>query len=428
MAHWTNLLLSLALALVLPACSGDDTGGNVMIASPPANTAPTFTSAASLTVPENAQGAVYTAEASDADGDILTYSIASGGDGALFTIDATGGAVSFLQAPDFEAPADGNGDNVYELTLEVRDGDGASDTLALTLTVLDEPDTAPVRYVDFLFSQIDVQADVPFALVDGQTLTMDIYSPAGDSETQRPVILVAFGGGFVSGDKADVAGLASNFAERGYVAAAIDYRILSGQPSDGNELLEAGLAATHDLFGAVRFFREDAEGANTFGTRSDAVFAMGISAGAIMALNAAVLDTQDTITDTRVQAYFDANGGVFGDVGGRTTTASTIQGALGFSGAVFDLSTIDAVSAPVYLAHEEFDPVVPCDTDAEGSSFTGLVLSGSCDIAPAYDAAGVRADTFIVAGAVGHVNFTAAQFNEILDGAARLFLETVIDP
>ena len=43
-------------------------------------------------------------------------------------------ALSFVQPPDFEAPADANGDNVYEVTLSVSDGQAMS-TLALRLTV-----------------------------------------------------------------------------------------------------------------------------------------------------------------------------------------------------------------------------------------------------------------------------------------------------
>src|SRR5690606_37829302 len=55
-------------------------------------------------------------------------------DAGDFTIDATSGALSFVSPPDFDAPSDSNGDNVYEVTLGVSDG-AASATLALTVTV-----------------------------------------------------------------------------------------------------------------------------------------------------------------------------------------------------------------------------------------------------------------------------------------------------
>ena len=59
--------------------------------------------------------------ASDPEGDELIFSIAGGADGALFEIDADG-TLAFIAAPDFEAPADADGDNVYDVTVAVSDG------------------------------------------------------------------------------------------------------------------------------------------------------------------------------------------------------------------------------------------------------------------------------------------------------------------
>ena len=102
------------------------------------NEAPVITSngggdTATLTVTENTVfvGAVV---ASDPEG-AVTYSIAGGADAALFTIDATTGALTFVTAPDFEAPADADGDNVYDVIVQASDGDGAIDTQALAVTV-----------------------------------------------------------------------------------------------------------------------------------------------------------------------------------------------------------------------------------------------------------------------------------------------------
>ena len=45
---------------------------------PPANRAPVFTSATAISIPENIAGTVYTATATDADGNALTFSLAGG--------------------------------------------------------------------------------------------------------------------------------------------------------------------------------------------------------------------------------------------------------------------------------------------------------------------------------------------------------------
>ena len=60
-----------------------------------------------------------------------------------------------------------------------------------------------------------------------QELFMDIYQPDGDTLNARPLIIWAFGGGFVFGSKTspDMVTLSSAFAKRGYVCASIDYRL-----------------------------------------------------------------------------------------------------------------------------------------------------------------------------------------------------------
>ena len=76
----------------------------------------------------------YTAVATDADEDPLTYSL-SGTDAALFTIDPATGVVSFITAPDFENPGDAGGDNVYDITVTASDGTNSTDqTVAITVT------------------------------------------------------------------------------------------------------------------------------------------------------------------------------------------------------------------------------------------------------------------------------------------------------
>jgi Ca2+-binding RTX toxin-like protein len=103
------------------------------------NEAPVITSngggdIAALTVTENTV-VVGTVAASDPDGTTPTYSIAGGADAALFTIDATTGALAFVTAPNFEAPADAGADNVYDVIVQASDGDGAADTQALAVTI-----------------------------------------------------------------------------------------------------------------------------------------------------------------------------------------------------------------------------------------------------------------------------------------------------
>jgi Ca2+-binding RTX toxin-like protein len=88
------------------------------------------------------QAMVTTVSAADADSPLVTYSIAGGADAALFTLDLVTGDLAFLAAPDFEAPVDADGDNVYEVIVAASDGLlGDTQTLAITVGNINE---APV--------------------------------------------------------------------------------------------------------------------------------------------------------------------------------------------------------------------------------------------------------------------------------------------
>jgi hypothetical protein len=83
---------------------------------------------------------VTTVVATDLDGgQALTYAIAGGADAGRFTINDSTGALSFAVAPDFENPMDADGDNFYNVTVQVSDGNGGTDTQAIKVTVQDIP-------------------------------------------------------------------------------------------------------------------------------------------------------------------------------------------------------------------------------------------------------------------------------------------------
>jgi VCBS repeat-containing protein len=123
----------------------DGNGGNVSstvtVTVNQINDAPVFP-ATGFSVAENST-TVGNVLATDADGDSLTYAKRGGVDVELFSIDAATGALSFNAAPDYETPGDTNTDNVYALTLSANDGEGATVSTAVTVTVTNIND-APV--------------------------------------------------------------------------------------------------------------------------------------------------------------------------------------------------------------------------------------------------------------------------------------------
>ncbi|MGB3409380.1 MAG: ExeM/NucH family extracellular endonuclease [Jannaschia sp.] len=107
------------------------------------NDAPVIVAPNAVEIAENTD-VVATVTATDVDGDALTFAISGGADAALFEVDADTGALSFIEAPDFEAPADAGGDNTYDVIVSVTDGT-ETDEQAIAVTVTDVAEGTPVN-------------------------------------------------------------------------------------------------------------------------------------------------------------------------------------------------------------------------------------------------------------------------------------------
>ena len=306
---------------------------------------------------------------------------------------------------------------------------GAAATLSTAL--------AEERFLDRVFTQVNVQSGVQFGagVREGEApepLLMDVYSPRGDGQSNRPVIVLAFPGGFTDGarDNPEMVFLATQFAQRGYVAASIDYRLIESRPRNTGDLQISVLMAVHDMRAAVRFFREDAATDNRFGTDGETILVGGISAGAVVAAVTSVLDEGDRLPE-EVLEYLAANGGMAGNSSDNTEFSSAVSGVFQISGAIRRLSWIEPGDAPIYAAHEELDPVVPCGT-LPGVAFVGfglaLTSSGACDMIPAARAVGVPTEFFLDRNAVSHIGYSNSELEEIFNDSAAFFFREVLQP
>jgi acetyl esterase/lipase len=158
------------------------------------------------------------------------------------------------------------------------------------------PGKAPLRYRDVVFAKVSVQRDVPYGSLSEQTL--DSYTPVGDRKRDRPALVWIHGGGFRSGSKsqANAAEAARAFAQRGYVAVSIDYRLLAAQ---GASQGEAALAARADAQTAVAWVRSHA---SKLGIDPSRIAVGGTSAGAATSL---LVGTDGT---SRVRAAISISG------------------------------------------------------------------------------------------------------------------------
>lgn len=384
------------------------------------NAAPMFDGDVSVSVSENTTS-VATTSATDVNGDRLTYAISSGADAADFEIDPESGSITFSEAPDFERPRDAGADNVYNFNVTVTDGNGGSDTAAFAVTVNNVPDE---RYVEELFSETTITDDILYATVDGQELVLNVITPVGDTETERPFVLLATGGAFAFTERALSIPIAERFVRAGYVGAVMDYRTRGSMPQ-GNEFVVAAQEATHDMLGAVRFMRANA---STYGIDPDKIVVGGTSAGAVMAIRAGTLDAGDPLTDDLI-ALLDSMGGISGNVGDHLDQPSSVQGVYAVSGGIFGLETIDIDSAPIYGAHNELDSVAPCATvmPPEFDLVDSGTISGTCDFIPYFQVVGVPAGSFIVPGDTEHVDFMDEEWAEFTTEALMLYKSEIID-
>lgn len=151
-----------------------------------------------------------------------------------------------------------------------------------------------------------------YFLENGQ-LKMEVYYPVSRSEVTTtadlqalPVIIYAFGGGFVL-NRDDEAGknMCRWLASKGYVVAAIDYR-LGMNITNGELSKRAIIRAWQDLRASVMYWRNQSEfndGEHRWKVDPKKIYGVGFSAGAITVLHNLYLD-QDTYESERAAPVF----------------------------------------------------------------------------------------------------------------------------
>ena len=72
------------------------------------------------------------------------------------------------------------------------------------------------RFLVEVFDSVQVTTGVPYGM-NGRTLLMDVYEPYADTLSERPLLVLAFGGSFVFGNRDDgyMVELGTTFAKMG---------------------------------------------------------------------------------------------------------------------------------------------------------------------------------------------------------------------
>jgi len=276
----------------------------------------------------------------------------------------------------------------------------------------DHPTCDGSRYLIDVFTEVDSTINISFGsgpTIAGneQELFMNVFEPVGDTAAERPVIIVAFGGSFIGGEKEDVNFLCKSYARKGFVAATIDYRLydlpLFPIPTE-EEMKIVVTKAVADMKGAVRFLRADADANNTFRIDSDYIFLGGVSAGGIAAMHAAVLDESDNLPQDLID-IIAAEGGVEGTVND-LDYSSEVQGTVNFSGGLNDAKWIDANDPPFISVHDDGDMTVPYNSGfANIFGFDIIYLEGSGECNRVADSLGVNNYLQTFVNSEAHVSY-----------------------
>ncbi|MEM7161518.1 MAG: T9SS type A sorting domain-containing protein [Bacteroidota bacterium] len=314
---------------------------------------------------------------------------------------------------------------------------------------------AQERYVDEVFTNIDpvtteiygVNATVLLLGVVGeavpQPLTADIYKPAGDTETDRPLVIYCHTGNFLpypqngsaSGTKTDstVVAICTRLARMGYVVASIDYRLGWNPVADTQEertftLINAAYRGVQDARTAIRYFKRTvAEFNNPHGIDPNKVVLFGQGTGGYISLACNSLSEYEEIL---LPKFFLPDGmggfipmvieGVNGDINGTSVGVvppgfpgfpagdtlcypnhvgydSDFQLCVNLGGAMGDSSWMDPGDSPMISIQTPTDPFAPYETATLIVPVTNepvVEVSGSYDVQEIQDGFGNNAEWY----------------------------------
>lgn len=213
----------------------------------------------------------------------------------------------------------------------------------------------PIRYKDYLFSELTIRKDLYYSskLPEGtrkKYYRFDIYHASQDSSIKRPLIIWMHGGGFKFGSK-KAKGIrlwSKSFARRGYVCAAINYRLSKKNPLRNFKALVKGCnEAMQDVTQAIEFFKKNE---SIYRIDTTQIILAGNSAGAIIALQtayssyadlAALIDSTNSIPSA---TYYNPN---------------RVAAVINFWGAIFNTDWLKNATVPIVSAHGKKDHIVP---------------------------------------------------------------------
>jgi acetyl esterase/lipase len=246
---------------------------------------------------------------------------------------------------------------------------------------------------------------------NNQELFMDIYEPVGDTVTNRPVLVFAFGGGFIQGDRFELHATKTceRFARAGYVAVSIDYRynfdipygILNGLDK---EAIRVFFRAVQDMRASIQYMKYSADSlGNPYNINRDMIFNAGASSGGITALLTAYGDKASEwrqIADTSAISIYGGYNATSANGPHAASDWKTV-GVISIAGAMLYTDWMETGDIPVIMAHGDDDQTVPFQDEATLNTFLNFAqvqLLGSYIVDTAAKNRGVCSHLYTMVG------------------------------
>lgn len=213
------------------------------------------------------------------------------------------------------------------------------------------------RYKDLVFTDTKVGKNILYRTTSKPGIKkkynqLDLYEPAGDTNTLRPLIIWIHGGGYKFGNKKSrgIPLWSKTFAQRGYVCVAVNYRLSKKNTlSDFNELVKSCYTSIEDLYDAILFLKQNS---NRYRIDTNRIIVAGNSAGGITALQAVYSSSQEL-----AQLWTNSDAGILPFI----HNSAKITAVINFWGAMFNPDWLKNASVPIVSVHGNKDRIVPFD-------------------------------------------------------------------
>lgn len=132
------------------------------------------------------------------------------------------------------------------------------------------------------FQDVEYLWNIPFHSQDGTGLAMDLFRPKGLRPEGLPVVMMVHGGGLFMGDRRMEMGICRHFAQAGFLAASLEYRVFPEVDIRG---------AVLDLAGGMEAL---GRAVSRYGGDPNRIYLVAESAGVFAAIYAAAM-TRSTL-------------------------------------------------------------------------------------------------------------------------------------